>query len=99
MTRLAEDVLDRFKDGGVKCSTDHVQVVAQLYQALVEYLQELLEGGPSQPVRLATVVSRRTRVPGFLQDAPRLDAQTLRSEPSAIDALMAATPAAPESPS
>ncbi|MBV8122691.1 MAG: Hpt domain-containing protein, partial [Paucibacter sp.] len=52
LTQVAEDALDRFKDGSVKCTTDHVQVVAELYQALVEYLQELLEGGPSQPVRL-----------------------------------------------
>jgi len=52
LTQVAEEALDRFKDGSVKCTTDHVQVVAELYQALVEYLQELLEGGPSQPVRL-----------------------------------------------
>ncbi|MFA9216118.1 MAG: Hpt domain-containing protein [Sphingomonadaceae bacterium] len=52
LTQLAETALDRFKDGSVKCSTDHVQVVTQLYQALVEYLQELLEGAPSQPLRL-----------------------------------------------
>jgi len=52
LTQLAEDALDRFKDGSVKCSSDNVQLVTQLYQALVEYLQELLEGAPSQPVRL-----------------------------------------------
>ena len=52
LTQVAEEALDRFKDGSVKCTTDHVQIVAELYQALVEYLQELLEGGPSQPVRL-----------------------------------------------
>jgi chemosensory pili system protein ChpA (sensor histidine kinase/response regulator) len=52
ITQLAEDALDRFKDGSVKCSTDNVQVVAQLYQALLEYLQGLLDGAPSQPVRL-----------------------------------------------
>ncbi len=52
MTQLAEDALDRFKDGSVKCSADNVQLVTQLYQALVEYLQGLLEGAPSQPVRL-----------------------------------------------
>ncbi|RZT08561.1 chemosensory pili system protein ChpA (sensor histidine kinase/response regulator) [Duganella sp. CF402] len=52
MTEVAEAVLDRFKAGTLKCSTDHAQTVAQLYQALVEYLEELLEGAPSQPARL-----------------------------------------------
>ena len=51
MTELAEAALDRFKAGTVKCSTDHVEAVSQLYQALVEYLEELLEGAPSQPAR------------------------------------------------
>src|SRR5471030_2713212 len=52
MTQVAEEALDRFKAGTLKCTADHVQVVAQLYQALVEYLEELLGGAPSQPVRL-----------------------------------------------
>jgi chemosensory pili system protein ChpA (sensor histidine kinase/response regulator) len=52
LTALAELALDRFKDGTLKCSTDHVQAVARLYQALVEYLEELLDGAPSQPLRL-----------------------------------------------
>ncbi|WP_256078207.1 Hpt domain-containing protein [Massilia sp. YIM B04103] len=52
LTELAEQVLDRFKAGTLKCNTDHVQTVASLYQALVEFLQELLEGEPLQPVRL-----------------------------------------------
>src|SRR5471032_349178 len=52
MTQAAEGALDRFKAGTLKCTADHVQVVAQLYQALVEYLEELLGGAPSQPVRL-----------------------------------------------
>src|SRR5476649_821454 len=52
MTQAAEEALDRFKAGTLKCTADHVQVVAQLYQALVEYLEELLGGAPSQPVRL-----------------------------------------------
>ncbi|WP_375540424.1 hybrid sensor histidine kinase/response regulator [Rugamonas apoptosis] len=52
LTALAEVVLERFKDGALKCSPDHVEAVARLYQALVEYLEELLEGAPSQPLRL-----------------------------------------------
>jgi chemosensory pili system protein ChpA (sensor histidine kinase/response regulator) len=52
MTEVAEAALDRFKAGTLKCSTDHAQALAQLYQALVEYLEELLGGAPSQPARL-----------------------------------------------
>jgi len=52
VTALAETALDRFKSGALKCTTDHVDAVTQLYQALVEYLEELLAGAPSQPARL-----------------------------------------------
>jgi len=52
MTQLAEEVLERFKAGTLKCSTDNAQVVAALYQAVIEYLEELLGGAPFQPVRL-----------------------------------------------
>ncbi len=52
LTQLAEEALDRFKDGTVKCSADNAQAIGALYQALVEYLEELLDGAPSQPVRL-----------------------------------------------
>src|ERR1700751_4501535 len=39
MTQVAEEALDRFKAGTLKCNTDHAQALAELYQALVEYLQ------------------------------------------------------------
>ncbi|NYE61829.1 chemosensory pili system protein ChpA (sensor histidine kinase/response regulator) [Duganella sp. 1224] len=52
VTEVAEAALDRFKAGTLKCSADHAQAVAQLYQALVEYLEALLDGAPSQPARL-----------------------------------------------
>jgi chemosensory pili system protein ChpA (sensor histidine kinase/response regulator) len=52
ITELAETALDHFKSGAVKCSTDNVEMVTQLYQALVAYLDELLAGAPSQPARL-----------------------------------------------
>ncbi|MBJ7310555.1 Hpt domain-containing protein [Rugamonas sp. CCM 8940] len=52
LTAAAEQALERFKDGSLKCSADHVHVVAQLYQALVEYLEELLDGAAAQPARL-----------------------------------------------
>ncbi|MET0266730.1 MAG: Hpt domain-containing protein, partial [Duganella sp.] len=50
ITALAESALDGFKSGAVKCSADLVQAVAQLYQALIAYLEELLAGAPAQPV-------------------------------------------------
>ncbi|SFL46849.1 Hpt domain-containing protein [Rugamonas rubra] len=52
LTAAAEHALGRFKDGSLKCSADHVHVVAQLYQALVEYVEELLDGAAPQPARL-----------------------------------------------
>ncbi|WP_229202265.1 hybrid sensor histidine kinase/response regulator [Pseudoduganella aquatica] len=52
MTHSAEQALERFKSGALKCSPDNAQTVANLYQALTEYLEELLEGAPFQPVRL-----------------------------------------------
>ncbi|PHV07709.1 hybrid sensor histidine kinase/response regulator [Janthinobacterium sp. BJB412] len=52
LTAAAEQALERFKDGSLKCSADHVHIVAQLYQALVEYLEELLDGAAPQPARL-----------------------------------------------
>ena len=52
MTQLAEEALERFKAGTLKCSLEHAQVVAALYQAVIEYLEELLGGAPFQPVRL-----------------------------------------------
>ncbi|GGY72347.1 hypothetical protein GCM10007388_00440 [Pseudoduganella plicata] len=52
MTQLAEEALEHFKAGTLKCSLEHVQVVAALYQAVIEYLEELLGGAPFQPVRL-----------------------------------------------
>jgi len=52
LTQLAEVVLDRMRDGTLKCTPDHVQLLANMYQALTEFLEELLAGAPFQPVRL-----------------------------------------------
>ena len=52
LTQLAEVVLDRMRDGTLKCTPDHAQLLANMYQALVEFLEELLSGAPFQPVRL-----------------------------------------------
>ncbi|KFI06276.1 Hpt domain-containing protein [Massilia sp. BSC265] len=48
----AEKLIDAFKDGRVACTPDTVKVVQDAYQALVEYLDELLAGSPQQPARL-----------------------------------------------
>ena len=48
----AEQLIDAFKDGRVACTLDAVKTVQDAYQALVEYLDELLAGSPQQPARL-----------------------------------------------
>jgi chemosensory pili system protein ChpA (sensor histidine kinase/response regulator) len=48
----AERLIDRFKDGQLACTGEAVKVVQDAYQALVEYLDELLGGAPQQPARL-----------------------------------------------
>ncbi|MTW00919.1 response regulator [Duganella ginsengisoli] len=52
MTQVAEEALDRFKSGALKCNADNARTVANLYQAITEFLEELLAGAPFQPVRL-----------------------------------------------
>jgi chemosensory pili system protein ChpA (sensor histidine kinase/response regulator) len=55
ITGAAEQVLDRFKDGSLAASEEHAAAVGDAYQALVEYLEELLAGAGhvrQQPVRL-----------------------------------------------
>jgi chemosensory pili system protein ChpA (sensor histidine kinase/response regulator) len=55
ITGAAEQVLDRFKDGSLPVSLEHAAAVGDAYQALVDYLEELLAGAGharQQPVRL-----------------------------------------------
>lgn len=52
LTDAAEQALARFRDGSLEYTLDHAQVVAELYQALSEYLEDLVAGAPPQPVRL-----------------------------------------------
>ena len=52
LTQAAEQALERFKDGSLACSAEHTRVVADGYQAVIEYLEELLSGAAPQPVRL-----------------------------------------------
>ena len=52
LTAGAEQALARFRDGSLEYTVDHAQVVAELYQALTEYLEDLVAGTPPQPARL-----------------------------------------------
>ncbi|APA66890.1 hybrid sensor histidine kinase/response regulator [Janthinobacterium sp. 1_2014MBL_MicDiv] len=52
LTAGAEQALARFRDGSLEYTVDHAQVVAELYQALVEYLEDLVAGASPQPTRL-----------------------------------------------
>jgi len=52
LTDGAEQALTRFRDGSLEYTLDHAQIVAGLYQALIEYLEDLVAGAPPQPTRL-----------------------------------------------
>jgi chemosensory pili system protein ChpA (sensor histidine kinase/response regulator) len=48
----AEQVLERFQDGTLECDPPHAAILADGYQAVTEYLEQLLLGAPQQAVRL-----------------------------------------------
>ena len=52
LTACAEDALQRFRDGTLACTAASAKAVADLYQAVIEYLEELLSGAAPQPARL-----------------------------------------------
>src|SRR5690606_22891678 len=52
ITETVEDLFDRFESGQLSLTDDSVHAIAHAYQALLEYLEELLAGMPHQPVRL-----------------------------------------------
>ncbi|KQV45673.1 Hpt domain-containing protein [Massilia sp. Root335] len=52
LSEAAEQVIDRFKDGALALDDGRTAVVGEAYRALVEYLEELLDGAAPQPVRL-----------------------------------------------
>ncbi|PHV37299.1 Hpt domain-containing protein [Janthinobacterium sp. BJB304] len=52
LTDGAEQALARFRDGSLEYTLDHAQIIAALYQALTEYLEDLVAGAPPQPARL-----------------------------------------------
>jgi chemosensory pili system protein ChpA (sensor histidine kinase/response regulator) len=52
LTQAAEQALDRFKDGALACDGATAQPVIDAFQAVSEYLDELLAGHAPQPLRL-----------------------------------------------
>jgi chemosensory pili system protein ChpA (sensor histidine kinase/response regulator) len=52
MTQAAEQALERMRDGSLDCNGASCAAVAEGYQAVVEYLDELLAGAAPQPARL-----------------------------------------------
>ncbi|KGF80559.1 chemotaxis protein CheA [Massilia sp. JS1662] len=52
LSEAAEQVIDRFKDGTLVLDLERAGAVGEAYRALVEYLEELLDGAAPQPVRL-----------------------------------------------
>ena len=52
VTETIEDLLDRLESGQLEFSPDMAQAITNAYQAVVEYLEELLAGVQHQPVRL-----------------------------------------------
>ena len=52
MTAASEQVLERCKEGQLACTGETAQVVASGYQAVTEYLEELLAGRAPQATRL-----------------------------------------------
>ncbi|MDH6159526.1 MULTISPECIES: Hpt domain-containing protein [unclassified Janthinobacterium] len=52
LTDGAEQALARLRDGSLEYTLDHAQILAGLYQALIEYLEDLVAGTPQQPTRL-----------------------------------------------
>jgi chemosensory pili system protein ChpA (sensor histidine kinase/response regulator) len=52
ITETIEDLLDRVESAQLALTEDLAQSIANGYQALIEYLEELLSGASHQPVRL-----------------------------------------------
>ncbi|MFC5476161.1 Hpt domain-containing protein [Paraherbaspirillum soli] len=52
ITETVEDLLERAESGQAQLTAQHAQIIKNAYQALIEYLDELLAGSAHQPVRL-----------------------------------------------
>lgn len=52
ITETVEDLLDRLESGKLVLTQDIAHAITNAYQAVIEYLEELLSGAQHQPVRL-----------------------------------------------
>jgi chemosensory pili system protein ChpA (sensor histidine kinase/response regulator) len=52
MTQAAERALERMRDGSLECNPANCAALAEAYQAIIEYLDELVAGAAPQPARL-----------------------------------------------
>ncbi|MDB5762758.1 MAG: putative chemotaxis protein histidine kinase [Herminiimonas sp.] len=52
LTETTEDLLDRLESGKILLNQDIAHSIANAYQAVIEYLEELLSGAQHQPIRL-----------------------------------------------
>ena len=52
ISETVEDLLDRLKSGQLALSQEYATAIGNAYQAVIEYLDELLTGAQPQPVRL-----------------------------------------------
>ncbi len=52
ITETVEDLLDRIESAQLSLTQDIARAIENVYQAVVEYLEELLSGAAPQPVRL-----------------------------------------------
>ncbi|WP_426174396.1 Hpt domain-containing protein [Massilia sp. TWR1-2-2] len=52
MTQAAEQALERMRDGSLECNGASCAAVAEGYQAVIEYIDELIAGAAPQPARL-----------------------------------------------
>ena len=52
ITEAVEDILRRISVGDIRLTRANQRIIEHSYQALVEYLDELLAGEPPQPIRL-----------------------------------------------
>ena len=93
MTEAAEQALERMRDGSLACSPAHCAAVAECYQAVIEYLDELVAGAAPQPARLFPYYRTLLEVLGATRIHP---SDLLRVDLSiTVDLPPSATPAAP----
>ncbi|NML61051.1 response regulator [Massilia sp. RP-1-19] len=91
LTACAEEALQRFRDGALACDPASAKVVADLYQAVIEYLEELLSGAAPQPARLFPYYRDVQQLLGAARIHP---ADLFHADLSAQVDLAAAAPAA-----